>query len=156
MERLQLSKGEREILRKPQHEHTTELSLQRDDGSTVAFPAYRVQFNNARGPYKGGIRYHPAADLDEVKALAALMAIKTAVVDIPFGGSKGGVQCDPKILSRRELAELSRAYVRAFAPHLGPDVDCPAPDVNTTPEIMAWMRDEYEKVARTYSPAMIT
>ncbi|MBI1934425.1 Glu/Leu/Phe/Val dehydrogenase, partial [Candidatus Peregrinibacteria bacterium] len=156
MERLQLSEREQEMLRKPQHEHTAELSLQRDDGSTAVFPAYRIQFNNARGPYKGGIRYHPAADADEVKALAALMAIKTAVVDIPFGGSKGGVQCDPKILSRRELAELSRAYVRAFAPHLGPDVDCPAPDVNTTPEIMAWMRDEYEKVARTYSPAMIT
>src|SRR3990167_9620325 len=84
------------------------------------------------------------------------MAIKTAVVDIPFGGSKGGVQCDPKTLSRKEVQELPRAYVRAFAPHLGADIDCPAPDVNTTPEIMAWMRDEYEKATRTYDPAMIT
>ncbi len=156
MERLKLSTRERAMLREPQHEHAAELSLQRDDGSATVFPAYRIQFNNARGPYKGGIRYHSAADADEVKALAALMAIKTAVVDIPFGGSKGGVQCDPKTLSRKELQELSRAYVRAFAPHLGADIDCPAPDVNTTPEIMAWMRDEYEKVTRTYDPAMIT
>lgn len=156
IQRLHLSKHEREFLRKPQHEYAAEISLKRDDASPAKFPAYRVQFNNARGPYKGGIRYHPAADADEVKALAALMAIKTAVVDIPFGGAKGGVQCDPKTLSRRELQELSRAYIRAFAPHLGPDIDCPAPDVNTTPEIMAWMRDEYEKVTHTYSPAMIT
>lgn len=156
MERLQLSKREREVLREPQHKHEARISLQRDDGSVAVFPAYRMQFNNARGPYKGGIRYHPAADADEVKALAALMAIKTAVVDIPFGGAKGGVQCDPKTLSRRELQELSRAYVRTFAPHLGPEIDCPAPDVNTTPEIMAWMRDEYEKLTKTYAPAMIT
>ncbi len=156
MERLRLSARERELLREPQHEHAAELFLQRDDGSAAKFPAYRMQFNNARGPYKGGIRYHPAADADEVKALAALMAIKTAVVDIPFGGAKGGIQCDPKTFSRRELQELSRAYVRAFAAYLGPDIDCPAPDVNTNPEIMAWMRDEYETVTRTYSPAMIT
>ena len=156
MARLKLSTMEREMLREPQHEYAAELSLQRDDGSAATFPAYRVQFNNARGPYKGGIRYHPAADSDEVKALAALMAIKTAVVAIPFGGSKGGVQCDPKTLSRKALQELSRAYVRAFAPYLGEDIDCPAPDVNTTPEIMAWMRDEYEKLTKTYAPAMIT
>ncbi len=115
-----------------------------------------MQYNNARGPYKGGIRYHPEADEDEVKALAALMAIKTAVVDIPFGGGKGGVQFDPKAASKKELQAVSRAYVRAFLKHLGPDIDCPAPDVNTTPAIMAWMRDEYEKATNSYAPAMIT
>lgn len=156
MEHLALSKEERALFHSPQHERMAELSLKRDDGSVAVFPAYRIQFNNARGPYKGGIRFHPAADAEEVKALAALMAIKTAVVDLPFGGAKGGVQCDPKTLSRRELQDLSRAYIRAFASSLGPETDCPAPDVNTTPEIMAWMRDEYEKLTHTFSPAMIT
>ena len=94
------------------------------------------------GHTKGGIRFHPAADEDEVKALAALMAIKTAVVGVPFGGAKGGVQCNPKELSKREVQELSRAYMRAFADHISPDIDVPAPDVNTNPDIMAWMRDD--------------
>lgn len=132
------------------------LRVKHDDGSEASFPAFRVQYNDARGPFKGGIRFHPLADEDEVKALAALMAIKTAVVNVPFGGGKGGVQCDPKTLSADELEAVSRAYVRAFADHLGPDVDVPAPDVNTTPEIMAVMRDEFEKQTKTYAPAMIT
>ena len=156
MELLNLSDTERKLLRTPQHAHTQSLSIKRDNGSKASFPAFRVQYNNARGPYKGGIRYHPLADEDEVKALAALMAVKTAVVGIPFGGAKGGIQCDPKKFSKRELQELSRAYVRAFISHLGADIDCPAPDVNTNPDIMAWMRDEYEKVTGTYAPAMIT
>ena len=156
MDRLGLSEAERATFLEPQHVLQKTITLRRDDGSDVSFPAFRVQFNNARGPYKGGIRYHQAADLDEVKALAALMAIKTAVVGIPFGGAKGGVQCNPKELSRREVQELSRAYVRAFAEHLGADIDCPAPDVNTNPDIMAWMRDEYEKITNAYAPAMIT
>ncbi len=154
--KIDLSPAERKMLNEPQAIHCEEITIKKDDGKKAMFPAFRVQFNNARGPYKGGIRYHQDADLDEVKALSALMAIKTAVVDIPFGGGKGGVQCNPKDLSKRELQEISRAYVRAFAKHLGPDIDCPAPDVNTTPDIMAWMRDEYEKITHSYAPAMIT
>jgi glutamate dehydrogenase/leucine dehydrogenase len=115
-----------------------------------------VQFNNARGPYKGGIRFHPAADEDEVSALAAMMAVKCAVVGIPLGGAKGGVAVDPKKLSQTELFALSRAYVRAFAEHLGPDIDIPAPDVYTTPEIMAVMLDEYEHIMGKSLPGMIT
>lgn len=156
LEKLKPTPEERKLLSEPQHIHETQLSMLRDDGTEARFPAFRVQFNNARGPYKGGIRYHPAADLDEVKALAALMALKTAVVGIPFGGAKGGIQLDPKKLSKRELQEVSRAYVRAFVKQMGPDIDVPAPDVNTTPDIMAWMRDEFEKLTHSYSPAFIT
>ncbi|MDD5623831.1 MAG: Glu/Leu/Phe/Val dehydrogenase [Candidatus Peribacteraceae bacterium] len=156
MKKLNLSAAEKKLFSEPQHIHKAEITIKRDDGSKAAFPAFRVQFNNARGPYKGGIRFHPAADIEEVKALAALMALKTAVVNIPFGGSKGGVQMNPKELSRRELQEVSRAYIRAFLKVVGPDIDVPAPDVNTTPEIMAWMRDEFEKQTKSYSPAFIT
>ncbi len=156
MELLKLTPEERKLFEEPQHVHKKDISYTKDDGSTAVLPAFRVQYNNARGPYKGGIRYHPLADENEVKALAALMAIKTAVVDIPFGGAKGGVQVDPKKLSRREVQQVSRAYVQAFLEHLGPDIDCPAPDVNTNPDIMAWMRDEYEQRTRSYAPAMIT
>lgn len=156
MERLELSDKAKKMLRIPQYIHKKDLKITKDDGSSVSLPAFRVQYNNARGPYKGGIRFHPLADEEEVKALAALMAIKTAVVGIPFGGAKGGVQFNPKEFSKKELQEVSRAYVRAFADHLGPDIDCPAPDVNTTPQIMAWMRDEFEKIKKTYAPAMIT
>ncbi|MDD4287392.1 MAG: Glu/Leu/Phe/Val dehydrogenase [Candidatus Peribacteraceae bacterium] len=156
LEKLKPTTEERKLLSEPQHVHQTKIALKRDDGTMVEYPAFRVQFNNARGPYKGGIRYHPAADLDEVKALAALMALKTAVVGIPFGGAKGGIQMDPKKLSKRELQEVSRAYVRAFVKQMGPDIDVPAPDVNTTPFVMAWMRDEFEKQTNSYSPAFIT
>ncbi len=153
---LNASSAERALFAEPQHVWKKDIVITCDDGSSATFPAFRVQYNNARGPYKGGIRFHPAADEDEVKALAALMAVKTAVVGIPFGGSKGGVQCDPKSLSKSEVEALARAYVRAFAEHLGPDIDVPAPDVNTNPDIMAWMRDEYEITTRSYAPAMIT
>ena len=153
---VQATPEERRLLSEPDRILRKTVAIKRDDGSTAEFPAFRVQYNDARGPYKGGIRYHPLADEDEVKALAALMAIKTAVVDVPFGGGKGGVQVDSKQLSKKELEALSRAYVRAFVDHLGPDKDVPAPDVNTTPEIMAWMLDEYEKLTKTKAPAMIT
>ncbi len=156
MDLLKLSPAERKLLLEPQFNHKKSITITKDDGKKATFPAFRVQYNNARGPYKGGIRYHPAADEDEVKALAALMAVKTAVVGIPFGGAKGGIQVDPKNLSKREVQEISRAYVRAFQEFVGPDIDIPAPDVNTTPDIMAWMRDEYEKRTRSYAPAMIT
>lgn len=124
--------------------------------SGKTYPAWRVQFNNARGPYKGGIRFHPEVDKDEVTSLAFWMTIKTAVADLPFGGGKGGVQVDPKNFNKKELEELSRAYIRAFYQHLGQDQDVPAPDVYTTPEIMAWMLDEYEQLTKTKAPAMIT
>ncbi len=118
--------------------------------------AYRVQYSNARGPYKGGIRFHPAADLDEVKALAAMMAIKCAVVNIPMGGGKGGVTFDPKAVSKDEILEVARAWARAFADDIGPDKDIPAPDVYTNAEIMAVMTEEYEKVKGIKAPATFT
>ncbi len=153
---LGLSKDVRKKFETPNQILKAELAITLDDGSSARFPAYRVQFNNARGPYKGGIRFHPDADEDEVSALAAMMAIKCAVVDIPFGGAKGGVAVDPKKLSRTEIHALARAYVRAFAEHLGPDQDIPAPDVYTTPEIMAVMREEYEAIVGHPAAAMIT
>lgn len=153
---LGLSEEERASFMTPNRILRAELSVEMDDGRTETYPAYRVQFNNARGPYKGGIRFHPGADEDEVSALAAMMAIKCAVVDIPFGGAKGGVTVDPKKLSVGELDRLARAYVRAFAENLGPDTDVPAPDVYTNPTIMAAMLDEYEIITGVPAPAMIT
>lgn len=155
-DRLKLSPKEIELLGKPQNIINTTVEFKLDNGKSQTAGAYRVQYSNARGPYKGGIRYHPEADIEEVKALAALMAIKCAVVNIPFGGGKGGIQVDPKKLSKGELERMSRAYIRAIADKVGPDIDVPAPDVNTTPQIMAWMRDEYEKTKKVYAPAMIT
>ena len=151
-----LSDKERTAFEVPDRVLRAELRVALDSGGTATFPAYRVQFNNARGPYKGGIRFHPDADEDEVSALAAMMAIKCAVVGIPFGGAKGGVAVDPKKLSQKERHALSRAYVRAFADHLGPDQDVPAPDVYTSAEIMGVMLDEYERLVGKSQPAMIT
>lgn len=153
---LQLSDEDRASFMAPDRVLKADLEVLMDDGRTETYPAYRVQFDNARGPYKGGIRFHPDADEDEVMALAAMMAIKCAVVDIPFGGAKGGVTVDPKHLSSAELDRLARAYVRAFAENLGPDIDVPAPDVYTNPTIMATMLDEYEAVTGKPAPAMIT
>ncbi|MDO8603820.1 MAG: Glu/Leu/Phe/Val dehydrogenase [bacterium] len=120
------------------------------------FLAYRVQFNNARGPYKGGIRFHPEADLDEVKALAAAMAIKCAVVNIPLGGAKGGVQFNPKDFSEKEIEEVSRAWAHAMVEDIGKDKDIPAPDMYTTPQIMAYIMDEFEKNTGRSEPGVIT
>ncbi len=146
-----LSGKEIELLQKPDKILKTQLKI-----SGKTYPAYRVQFNNARGPYKGGIRFHPDVNEDELKSLAFWMTIKTAVTDLPFGGGKGGVAVDSKKLTKKELEELSRAYVNAFYKYLGPDTDVPAPDAYTTPEIMGWMLDEYEKLTRTKAPAFIT
>lgn len=153
---LGLSSEERKRLETPDRVLRAQLTITLDSGEEATYPAYRVQFNNARGPYKGGIRFHPEADEDEVSALAAMMAVKCAVVDVPFGGAKGGVAVDPKKLSVSEIERLARAYMRAFAEHVGPDVDVPAPDVYTTPAIMAFMRDEYEQITGTEAPAVIT
>jgi glutamate dehydrogenase/leucine dehydrogenase len=122
------------------------VPLKHDDGSIREYGAYRVQHSSARGPFKGGLRFHQHVDLDEVKALAMWMSIKTALADIPFGGAKGGITIDPKILSHAELERLSRGFVQKMSEFIGPDVDIPAPDVNTNPEIMAWMVDEYGKI----------
>ena len=129
-------------LRQPQRVVEAWLPVTLDSGEERIFSAYRVQYNNARGPFKGGIRYHPNVDLDEVKALAFWMTIKCAVANIPLGGSKGGVIVDPRELSSAELERLSREFVRAFKDVIGPDKDVPAPDVYTTPQIMHWMADE--------------
>lgn len=127
-----------------------------DSGQTRVFEGFRVQYNDARGPYKGGIRFHPSTNLDEVKALALWMTVKCAVANIPFGGGKGGVTVDPKSLSARELEELSRGWVRAMYKYLGPKVDVPAPDVYTTPKIMAWMVDEYSRLVGQWTPGAFT
>lgn len=139
----------------PYHIHERTLTIQTENGEEH-FDAFRVQFNNARGPYKGGIRFHPKADLDEVKALAAAMAVKCAVVNIPLGGAKGGVTIEPKKHSAATIEAVARSYARAFADVLGVDNDIPAPDVYTTPQIMAWMLDEYEKCVGKSEPGMIT
>ncbi|MFH1207205.1 MAG: Glu/Leu/Phe/Val dehydrogenase [Patescibacteria group bacterium] len=132
------------------------ISIIMDTGEPKNFNGFRVQFNNARGPYKGGIRFHPEADLDEVKTLACLMAVKCAAVDIPMGGGKGGITVNPKELSEAELERLARGWVKAFFNAIGPDKDVPAPDVNTTPKIMSWMVDEYSKLAGKNTPASFT
>lgn len=155
---LKLSKKDLDTLRTPENIFQTTLSINLDNGEELSVEAYRVQHNNARGPYKGGIRFHPQADLEEVKALAGLMSLKCAVVNIPFGGAKGGVLIDPKKLSKTELERVSRAYIKSLVEKnlLGEDKDVPAPDVNTTAEIMGWMLDEYETLTGKKEPAMIT
>ncbi len=143
-------------LKTPDATHHFELEVKMDDGSLKTFPAYRVQWNRARGPYKGGIRYAPVVDLDEVKALSFWMAIKTAVVGVPLGGGKGGIVVDPKTLSVGELERLTRAFARALAPHVGPDLDIPAPDMNTSGREMGWFLDEYEKTIGRSAPGVVT
>lgn len=145
-----------ERLRRPERIVDVEFPVIMDDGTTRFFHGYRVQWNRARGPYKGGIRFHPETDLDEVKALAFWMTIKCAVVNIPFGGGKGGVTVNPKDLSKGELERLTRAFTRAIADVIGPDKDVPAPDVNTSPEIMDWLADEYAAVVGRPEPAVVT
>ncbi|MES2225707.1 MAG: Glu/Leu/Phe/Val dehydrogenase [Patescibacteria group bacterium] len=143
-------------LSRPDRELTATLRIRTDDGEMRSFTGYRVQHSNLRGPYKGGIRFHPKADMDEVKALALWMTLKTALTDLPLGGGKGGITVDPKILSAAELERLSRAWVRALYRDIGPSIDIPAPDVNTTPQIMSWMVDEYEKLTDDTTHASFT
>lgn len=145
-----------EILKTPKRILEFSLPLKMDDGSLKILRGIRVQWNDSRGPFKGGIRFHPKADLNEVKALAFWMAIKCAVVGVPFGGGKGGVAVDPKKLSRGELERLSRSFAAALAPFIGSHLDVPAPDVNTNPQIMAWMADEYSKIKNVWTPAVFT
>lgn len=145
-----------EQLQKPQRMLQASLAIPMDDGSTKTFEAFRVQYNDARGPFKGGIRFHPKVNSAEVKALSFWMTIKCAVVGIPMGGGKGGIIVDVKKLSAREVEQLSRSYVRAFYKYFGSRVDVPAPDVYTTPQIMGWMVDEYARVSGGWDPAAFT
>ena len=139
---LGLDRATHQMLRQPQRELHVSLPVRMDDGTTRVFSGYRVQYNDARGPAKGGLRFHPDETIDTVRALAAWMTWKTAVVDVPLGGGKGGVICNPKELSPGELERLSRAFVRQIDRIIGPNKDIPAPDVYTNPQIMAWMVDE--------------
>jgi len=155
-ERLGLDDAMRHFLRWPQREFHVTLPVKMDDGSSKVFHGYRVQYNSARGPTKGGLRWHPDETIDTVRALSAWMTWKTAVVDIPLGGGKGGVTCNPKDLSRTEQERLARAYMRAVARILGATKDVPAPDVYTNPQIMAWMMDEFEVIHGESHPGVIT
>ena len=153
---MNLEPGVHAILREPMRILEVTIPVKMDDGTIKVFKGFRVQYNDARGPTKGGIRFHPQETLDTVNALAAWMTWKTAVVDIPYGGAKGGVICDPKSMSEAEIERLSRGYIRAIGRFIGPEKDIPAPDVYTTPQIMAWMMDEYSKIVGYNAPGVIT
>jgi len=151
-----LADRELDLLRQPKRRINVNIPIRMDDGSVEVFPSFRIQYNTARGPTKGGIRYHPSVNADEVDELAFLMSLKCAVANIPFGGAKGGIQVDPSRLSEGELERLSRAYINEYHRNIGPETDIPAPDVNTDGRIMAWMRDEYESITGGQAPGVIT
>ena len=153
---LKLDPAVHSLLREPKRVIEVTFPVRMDNGQIKIFKGFRVQYNDARGPCKGGIRFHPQETIDTVKALAAWMTWKTACVGIPLGGGKGGVICNPKEMSRGELERLSRAYIDAIAIAIGPERDIPAPDVYTTPEIMAWMMDEFAKIRGYNAPGVIT
>jgi glutamate dehydrogenase (NAD(P)+) len=154
-DRLELRDDLRELLLSSYREVQVSLPLKLADGRVHTFHGYRVQHNGARGPFKGGMRFHPQVDLDEFRALASLMTWKTAIAGIPFGGAKGGIDCDPGALAPEELERLTRQFMRRIDKVLGPTRDIPAPDVNTNAQVMAWMMDEYAK-AHGYTPAIVT
>src|SRR5919107_3236440 len=144
-------------LRKPQRILEVAIPVRMDDGHLEVFTGWRVQHSTARGPAKGGIRFHPDVDVDEIKALAADMTFKTAISNLPFGGAKGGVRCDPTKLSLTELERVTRRYTVEIAPVIGPDLDVPAPDVNTDGRVMAWLLDTLEMIqGRHATPAAVT
>jgi len=151
-----LDKASHAMLREPMRTLIVSIPIKMDNGETKVFTGFRVQYNDARGPTKGGIRWHPEESLDTVKALAAWMTWKTAVVDIPYGGAKGGIICNPKEMSDAEKERLARGYIRAIGRFIGPEKDIPAPDVYTTPQIMAWMMDEFSKIVGYNAPGVIT
>lgn len=155
LEHLEYPERLQKMLLTPAREVSVELEVLRDDGEVEIFQAYRVQHDNSRGPYKGGLRFHPQVDLDDVRSLASLMTWKTAVMDIPFGGAKGGITVDPKTLGDRELEILTRKLVQALRPVLGTYEDIPAPDMNTGGREMSWIFDEYSKF-NGFSPGVVT
>ena len=154
-DRLELDDSARDLLRSSYREVQVQVPLRRDDGDVDVYIGYRVQHNGARGPYKGGIRYHPEVDLDEIRALAQLMTWKTALTGVPFGGAKGGVNCDPEKLSEHEIERVTRGLVDRLDKLMGPQRDIPAPDVNTNEQVMAWIMDEYGKL-NGHAPAAVT
>ena len=155
-ERLELPDGLRERLRRPKRQLIVSVPLQRNGGSEAVFVGYRVLHNDDRGPGKGGVRFHPAATLDEVTALATLMTWKTAVMKLPFGGAKGAVACDTKGLSDLELEQVARRYMEEISPLVGPDVDIPAPDMYTDGRVMGWMMDAYMRIVGRGSRGVVT
>jgi len=155
-EKLQLEPGLREILRRPRRALMLSLPVKMDDGTTRVFQGFRVQHNNSRGPCKGGIRYHPNVSYDEVQALASWMTWKCATVNIPFGGAKGGIICDPKHMSKGELERLTRRYAYEISAIIGPAIDIPAPDVYTDGQVMAWIMDTYSMTQGHSAPGVVT
>lgn len=153
---LGLSRDELELLSVPRRSFTVSFPVKMTAGKTRMYTGYRVQYNDARGPAKGGIRFHPELDEEHARELALLMALKCAVVNIPFGGAKGGVSVNPLELSRPDLELVTRGYIRAIADYIGPFKDIPAPDVYTDEQIMAWILDEYERIRREHMPAVVT
>ena len=153
---LSLDPGVREVLRWPMREYSFRIPIRMDDGSVCVFQGFRVQHNDARGPNKGGIRFHPAETFDTVRALATWMTWKCAVADIPLGGGKGGVVCDPAALSANEKEQICRGWVDVMWKNIGPRNDVPAPDVGTTPQMMGWMMDEYSRLVGQYTPGVFT
>ena len=153
--RMELGTRVERLLLTPEGEHHVTVPIERDNGELAVFAGYRIQHNSARGPMKGGLRFHPSVDADEVRALASLMTWKTALVNVPFGGAKGGVAVDPSELSSGELERLTRKFVQRLGAEIGPQKDIPAPDVNTNAQVMAWVMDEYSKI-HGFSPATVT
>lgn len=156
LERLGYPEEVYELLKEPVRVLTVRIPVRMDDGRVCVFTGYRAQHNDAVGPTKGGVRFHPKTTLDEVKALSIWMSLKCGIVDLPYGGGKGGVVCDPRKMSFRELEAISRGYVRAISQIVGPTKDIPAPDVFTNSQIMAWMLDEYDRMREFDSPSFIT
>ena len=156
LEHVDISADAIERLKFPKSSLSVSLPVRMDDGSLQVFQGFRVRYDDTRGPTKGGVRFHPGVNLDEVQSLAFWMTFKCAALNIPFGGGKGGITVDPKALSKLELERLSRAYIDAIADFIGPDVDIPAPDVYTTPTIMGWMMDQYSIIRRQQCPAVVT
>ncbi len=154
-EKINLDHEMRTFLKVPFREIKVQIPLKMDDGRVEIFVGYRVQHNQTRGPMKGGIRYHPQVNLGEIRALAAAMTWKTALIGIPFGGAKGGVTCNPKTMSSGELERLTRSFITRISDSIGPNLDIPAPDMNTNPQVMAWIMDEYSK-RHGYTPAAVT
>jgi glutamate dehydrogenase (NADP+) len=156
LQHIDISEDSRERLSMPKSSIMVRIPVRMDDGTLKVFKGYRVRFDDTRGPTKGGIRFHPDVTLDEVQSLAFWMTFKCAVLDLPYGGGKGGVTVNPKELSKMELERLSRGYINGVAGFIGPDVDIPAPDVYTNAMIMGWMMDQYNIIHRTIQPAVIT
>lgn len=154
--RSNLDKDKVAIIANPEREIKVSIPVKMDNGETKIFQGFRVQHNSARGPYKGGLRYHPCVNLEETRVLAALMSLKTAVIDIPFGGGKGGICVDPKKISKMELKRLTESFAEKIADFIGEKKDIPAPDVNTNPQIMKWFRKRYEKIVGKDTPGVIT